>query len=39
MALQAGPLVDGDVSASVDGAIGTIWLNRPSKRNAVSLES
>jgi len=39
MALQAGPLVDGDVSASVDGAIGTIWLNRPAKRNAVSLES
>ena len=39
MALDLGPTEPGDVSVTVNGAIGTIWLNRPEKRNAVSLES
>lgn len=39
MALDLGPTEPGDVSLTVNGAIGTIWLNRPAKRNAVSLES
>jgi len=39
MALDFGPREPGDVSVTVNGAIGTIWLNRPEKRNAVSLES
>jgi len=39
MALDLGPTKSGDVSVTVNGAIGTIWLNRPEKRNAVSLES
>ncbi len=39
MALDSGPTQPGDVSVTVQGHIGTIWLNRPEKRNAVSLES
>jgi enoyl-CoA hydratase/carnithine racemase len=39
MALDLGPQQPGAISTTVNGAIGTIWLNRPEKRNAVSLES
>ncbi len=39
MPLDIGPTEPGAVSVTVNGAIGTIWLNRPEKRNAVSLES